>query len=788
MRAIEPYGAPNSVPAAGSGERDLLIERALRRRGAPASEAQHYLRVLWRRRWLIVGSTLLGLAVSAIVTLRQPRLYEATATVEFRQPLPPGKDLDRSESQVFVPAPLAVRLLTTKVLATRAIGTLREKGYGWFSDPPPAEEAGMLASVLALPAAVLRRLRLVFAAPPPDQKQAVSTALADPEGADLPSIGRYYSHFGIKPVPLTSLVDISVLHEDPRVAATLANEHARLFIEMDAETKLASLNDATSLFYQQLKEVKGKFESSRQALTDYQREHGILSLPEDNTTITRESLEQLNTLLTKAQGERIVAEADFRHASSLTAEELAQSLPDEGLQTLRQELLGLEARYEANAKEYGHKHPDMVTLRARIEALRDRLRSAGLQARQQRAARLEIAQAKERELRANVEEHSKAATQEDRELVQFLILQRDVDSNRDLYNSLLQQAKTADLNSGAFRWTSVKLVDRAAVPAVPSLPTTRRNLGLGLLLGLAGGVLAAVALDRFDRRIHRADQVLEELQLPVFGVVPDFRSVLMRPLAQPGVRGADSKELVMLAHPSSLVSEAYRGIRTNLLFACPGRPPRTVLVTSSQPGEGKTVTTVNLAVSLALAGSKVLIIDADVRKPGCHERLRVAREPGLSNVLAGQCGLAEALVRAPLFNMNGENPSAGAPELFVLPAGVSAPNPAELLASSVMSGLLDELQERFEFVLVDSPPVLAVTDSVVLSTKTDGVLMVVRSGAWGRDVVSTALTQLDAVGANVLGVVLNCVDVSRRDSSHYYYSRYYGAYYGKGSEADSHSS
>ena len=784
MREIEPRDFVERAPGhAGENARDILIERALRRRGAPASEVQHYLRVVWRRRWLIAGAALLGFAVAAVVTLRQPRLYEATATVEFRQPLPPGKDLDINEGQVFVPAPLAVRLLTTKVLASRAIGSLRKSGHTWLDAPVVAEDAPGRPGAGAT-SGWMTRLRLILGSDPPPQTNPADFTPEDLGGADLATIGRYYSQLSIRPVPLTSLVDIVATNGDPRVAATLANEHAQLFIDLDAETKLASLNDATSLFYQQLSEVKTKFEASREALSEYQREHGILSLPEDNTTITRESLEQLNSLLTKAQGERIVAEADYRHAASQTAEELAESLPDEGLQTLRQELLGLEARHDANAKEYGRNHPDMITLRARIQALRDRLRAAGLQARQQLAARLEIAQAKEHELRANVQEHGEAATREDRELVQFLILQRDVDSNRDLYNSLLQQAKTADLNSGAFRWTSVKLVDRASVPTVPSFPTTRRNLGFGLLIGLFGGLLGALALDRFDRRIHGAEQVLEELQLPVFGIVPDFRRILSRPAGANGARVSESKELVTLAQPASLVSEAYRGIRTNLLFACPGRPPQTVLVTSSQPGEGKTVTTVNLAVSLALSGSRVLIVDADVRKPSVHDRLNVAREPGLSNVLAGQCTLAQALVRAPV-SASAKGDTNGAPNLFVLPAGASAPNPAELLASGVMSGVLSQLQEQFEFILVDSPPILAVTDSVVLSTKIDGVLMVVRSGAWARDVVTSALTQLDAVRANILGVVLNCVDVTRRESSsYYYYSRYYGAYYGKGSKAE----
>lgn len=761
------------------------------------SEFHYYWRIFYGRRWLLLATGLIGLSVAALHTVRQPRLYQAQATVEFKAALPPGKDLEMVKPEYAISPALAVRLLTTKVLAARVIRQAREKGADWFGhvqtpEPPPSGWRAAWNGVGALPGKVMAAARLAVGGDPPaphDDKQLAGAGPQEWEGIDLGTINEYYGHISIRPEPMTSLADIVVTHPDPAIGAAIANAHAQALIDMDLETKVTSLSDAQSVVRQQLDEVKAKLETSRRALGEYQSAHGILSLPKDNTTITREALQQLNKLLTEAQGERIVAEASYRNAAMMSPDELAVTLPDPSLKALRDELLSLKAKYAARLNDYGKNHPDMVTMRARMDSLHDQLRAAGLQARGQLHAAFEAAQAKERGLRQNFEQLSKAANTEDRGLVQLLILQREVDTNQELYSTLLQEAKQADLNSGVFRWTSVKLVDRAVTPDTPSYPQTRRNLEFGLLFGLLVGVLACLLIERLDTRIHTPEDVAAVLRLPTFGVVPDFRRLATNPNGDPPPPApngrSNGKEVVTLLHPASIVSEAYRSIRTNVLFSSPGSPPKTILVTSSQAGEGKTVTTVNLAVSLALSGSRVLIVDADLRKPACHRQMRVTREPGLSSVLTGQCDLPTALVLSPLFtNGNGQAHSASA--VYVLPAGASPPNPAELLGSRLMTDLLGTLKDQFDFVLIDSPPVLPVTDSVVMATKADGVLLVVKGGEWGRDVVQKALGHLDAVRSHVLGVVLNCVDVTRGGSPYYYYRHYYGGYYGKRETEDEH--
>jgi polysaccharide biosynthesis transport protein len=760
------------------------------------SEFHYYWRIFYGRRWLLLATSLIGLGVAVVYSVRQPRLYQAQATVEFKAALPPGKDLDVLNSDLAISPALAVRLLTTKVLAARVIRQARETGADWFGraqtkeQPPATAGRAMWDGVRSLPGKLMTAARLVFggAAPdPPEHKQLEIVGPQEWEGIDLEAINAYYSHISIRPEPMTSLADIVVTHPDPSVGSAIANAHAQALIDMDLETKVTSLSDAQGVVRQQLDEVKTKLEASRKALSDYQSAHGIVSLPKDNTTITHEALQQLNKLLTEAQGERIVAEATYRNAATMNPDEVAAMLPDPSLKALRDELLSLKAKYTAHMNEYGRNHPDMIAMRARMESLHDQLRAAGAQARVQLRGVFEAAQAKERGLRANFEKLSKAANVEDRGLVQLLILQRDVEANQDLYKTLLQEAKQADLNSGVFRWTSVKLVDRAVVPDTPTYPRTRRNLEFGLLFGLLAGALACLLIERFDTRIHTPEDVAALLRLPTFGVVPDFRR--LGPNGNGGVPlttgRSTGRELVTLSHPASIVSEAYRSIRTNVLFSSPGSPPKTILVTSSQAGEGKTVTTVNLAVSLALSGSRVLIVDADLRKPACHRQMRVVREPGLSNVLTGQCELPAALVLSPLFT-NGHSHAHGASAVYVLPAGASPPNPAELLGSQPMRRLLETLKEQFDFVLIDSPPVLPVTDSVVMATQADGVLLVIKGGEWGRDVVQKAVAHLDAVRSHMLGVVLNCVDVTRGGSPYYYYRHYSGGYYGKQAPEEEH--
>jgi capsular exopolysaccharide synthesis family protein len=754
------------------------------------SQFHHYWQLLLTRRWLIVAAALLGLIVAAVRTFREPRRYTAQSTVEFKQAIAPGKDLDIMQRRLFIPPELAQRLLTTKVLAARTIKLARENGDDWFTPSPaaPTEQEPSFSIFNALTSTVnsalslgVRTMReLLGGTSPPQTEEPSVKERRDWDGVDVGIISAYYGFISIRPVQMTSIVDIVVTHADPVIAAKLANYHAEAFVQMDIDTKAESLSDAQGLFMRQLQEVRKQLDAGRKALSEYQIDHGILTLPNDESTITRQSAKQLNKLLVQAQAERISAEANYRTAAASTPERLAETLNDRGLQALRDEILQLRARYAAQLQDYGSNHPDMAAMQAQIDSLSHYLETAAAQARERLRGSYEAALAREKELLAKFVQVSKDASVEDRELIQLIVLQRDVESSGQLYASLLEQAKQSDLVRGTFQWTNVSQIDRAVPPLVPSYPQTQRSLMQGLLIGLLIGVVLAVFVDRLDTSIHTPEDLTSFLGLPSLGVIPDFNRLAAAygySASRGRVKEVDTDpnlhgDLITLTSPASVVSEAYRTVRTNLMFSSPGHPPRTVLVTSSQAGEGKTITTVNLAVSLALSGARVVVIDADMRKPSCHVLLQVPQEPGLSNVLTGQCDIHTAVVRSPV------SPAIAhwgqEQGLFILPSGRIPPNPSELLSSGVMTKLLSDLAEHFEYVLVDSPPVLPVSDSVALAPKMDSVIFVVREGKWARDVIRRAMMQLRSVRARTLGALLNCVDVGRGGSSYYYYRRYYG--------------
>ncbi len=754
-------------------------------RGAGAhthSELATYWRMISSRRWFLLATTLLGLAVAAFITFRQPRLYVAQATVEFKKALPPGKsvDLDSLGRSAPVPPELATRLLTTKILAAQVIAAERARGPAWFD---PAVTGAAPRSIVAAAWDNVRSwftggvavARLVVA-----PKPAVVTADAPPaddwDAVGLDIINRYYAGITAAPVRGTSLVDLKVTSPDPVLAARIANTHVQAFIDMDAKTKVASLSDAQGLLGRQLTEVREQLEASRRALADYQLEHGIFNLPKGAVTLSRQSLQQLNKLLTKSEGDRIVAEATYRNAAGLSSKQLSATLPDGGVQALREQLLAMEAAYQSNLQHFGSNHPDMVAQRARLAALQEQLTKEAEQARTRLQAVFEAARAKESGLRANLAALSANAGREDRDLVQLSLYQRDAESNAQLYASVLDQAKTVNLVNAA-QWTNVALVDRAVAPTTPSFPDTRHTLLGGILFGLIGGLLGCVLIERLDTTINTPEEMVTQLDLPAFGVIPDFRRLgeaeqFGRSLSDIQDFEAPSSDLVTLLRPFSVVSEAYRAVRTNLMFALPDHPPKVVLVTSSQAGEGKSATTINLAITLTLSGARVLVIDADLRKPTCHQLLRVPGDTGLSNVLAGQIGLDEAIQRSPLCPISGDT-SEGA-GLFILPAGRVPPNPAELLGSQRMTTVLATAREQFDFVLIDSPPIIPVTDSIVLATKADGVLLVISGGEWSRDVVLKALAQLDGVHSRVLGGLLNKVNITGGRYADYYHQLYQG--------------
>lgn len=376
---------------------------------------------------------------------------------------------------------------------------------------------------------------------------------------------------------------------------------------------------------------------------------------------------------------------------------------------------------------------------------------------------------RENMLRQSFEKQKQEANKLNESAIEYSILKRDVDSNRALYEGLLEKLKEAGVTAG-LRSNNFRIIDPARVPTSPSEPNIPRNLTFALALGVISGVGLAFLIENMDNTIRTPEQAQAISGLPSLGMIP-----LGSKSANLGTTGkllalTASKEVVETVtqiRPQSQMAESYRALRTSLLLSNLGAPPKVIMVTSSRPQEGKTTTSINTAIVLAQKGVRVLLVDADLRRPSVHKTLGMGPRSGLSNVLTGSATIQQTITTSPIL-----------PNLFIMPAGTPPPNPAELLASANMRDLLAELRELYDHIVIDTPPTLSVTDAVVLSPRADATILVIRSGQTTKQALVRARDILRQVNAHVAGVLLNAVDLTSPDYYYYYeYQGKYGHYY-----------
>src|SRR5437667_356931 len=368
-------------------------------------------------------------------------------------------------------------------------------------------------------------------------------------------------------------------------------------------------------------------------------------------------------------------------------------------------------------------------------------------------------------LRAAMDKQKQEANKLNESAIEYSLLKRHVETNRTLYEGLLEKLKEAGVTAG-LRSNNIRPVDEARVPMYPAEPNVPRNLSFALALGLTTGIGLAFLLEGIDNTVRTPEQARALSGLPSLGLIPLGSKNGVEASVRQRLAVASSKEVVELitqSRPQSQMAESYRALRTSLLLTSLGAPPKVILITSALPQEGKTTTSINTAIVLAQKGVRVLLIDADLRRPSIHKTLGMGPKMGLSNVLTGNATLQQATVRSSIL-----------PGLFILPAGTPPPNPAELLASTNMRDVLTELREQYDHIVVDTPPTLSVTDAVVMSTRADAVVLVIRSGQTTKQALRRSRDLLMQVNARVAGVLLNAVDLTSPD--YYYYYEYQGKY------------
>ncbi|HEX6463921.1 MAG TPA: polysaccharide biosynthesis tyrosine autokinase [Vicinamibacterales bacterium] len=566
---------------------------------------------------------------------------------------------------------------------------------------------------------------------------------------DPARVDEFVSHVSVRPLTNSRLVDVCFVSPDAALAARAANAIADEYLEENLELRRRSLNANLEWLSVEVANQEKKIEASEQAMAQYREQHNAFSLEErQNIVVAR--LNQLNEAVMRAKAVRMQKAVLWDEVQSAGADGAGDAVPairqNPAVQAIRAHLADLQSEKTALLQRYGEKYPDVVKITASIQDAAERLQVEQGKAADAIKDEYEAALAEERGLTAALEAQKNEANDLSHKNAAYTVLQHDAQSDRQVYEALLMREKELRVMANS-RGNNVRLIDRADVPTVPFTPTLRRDLTLGVIAGFVLSIGLVFFLNYLDDTVKTPDDVTDKLKVPLLGLAP---------------KTAGGGHLLQSAEASPDVRESFRSVRTALSFLAGPEAGRRVIVTSARPLEGKTTTACNLAFTLATGGARVLLIDADMRRRGVHRALNISGRRGLSDVLTGRAPVGDALVGIP-----GQT-------VWVMPAGPAPHNPPDLLGSAQMQALLDEASGRFDWVVLDTPPVLAVTDAVVLTRVVDGIAFVIGSEMTRREHSARALEALVNGGRCWIGAVLNRVDSER---NRYYYKRYCGGYH-----------
>ena len=705
-----------------------------------------YLRILYRRRWTVVLAILVVFVYGAFQTLRKTPIYEATAQImiegENRRSSSLSSVLDQQASwydEDFYQT--QYRILQSRALAWRAaqsLGLGEQAGQVAALATAPVQDRGLLGSTID-------SIRQMIGAP-----EAIAPPPADETTVQAQITGAFLAGLSVVPIRNTRLVELRYRSPDPTLAARAANALAEQYINQTLDTRLGASKEAVAYLSTQLEEQRRKVAESEQALQDYKEQNDAIGV-DDQQNIVVQRLQGLNAQYMEARSLRIDKEALYTTISALDGRGELDSFPaimnnefvqrlKTQLTTLRQERTQLLGRYREGA-------PQIVQFDERIRDVEGKLDAEVATVVASVENDLRSARSREESLAAELTRQKNEAMLLNRKGVEYAALRDEAASNRQLYETLLERTNETGV-TGQFRGSNIQIIDHAATPRSPILPNTRQDLLWALLAGCAVAGVLAFGFEYLDNRIRTPDEIKTHLGLTYLGLIPSVSSKEMA-LDTPLLSSDD------IPHA---FAEALRAIRTAVVFSSAEDGARSVVVTSTGPGEGKTVVSSNLAISLAQAGQRTLLVDADMRRPRVHDVFPMSQEPGLSNVLVGNKEL-HMVIR-----------STSVQHLHVLAAGHIPPNPAELLGSARYRELLRDLRVQFDWIVIDAPPVMAVTDAAVVANDATGVIFVVGAEMTSRRNAAAAIERLTAARAHFIGGVLNRADVNRHS---YYYSTHY---------------
>lgn len=721
---------------------------------SPTREEEFHLLDYWkivkRRRATVaaVSGTVLGLA--ALYAFTAAPVYQGTAQLLV--------DTEKNQTLNFADGAAVIQkrdpaeyfntqkeIMSSRLFVDRVVRKLQLDKHPYFLEQKAKalEDAGGGLRALKRAIAGLFPERGKPLAPPPDP--AVAPEL-DPLLIDI-----VLANLASEAPQLSTVMRIKYTAAEPGVAASLANGVATTLIEYNLALRVKPYQDAAEWLSARLVDSKAKVEESEKLLQRYREGTGVVSFESKESVITQQ-LQELVTQLVQTEARKQEAQVKYNQLLSVVnSPERLASVPDimnnSVIQGLRKDDLDLQRQLSEVSEKLGPKHPQIIRLNSQLDTVKQGIVAEARKMLSTAKTELEIASSREASLRQTIAGQTRDVLDLSRKAIDFNVIAGESASNRQFYDLLLKKLQEASLSSG-INVSNLQIVDYAVAPTEPLKPRRGLILALAAILGLFGGLFVAFFAEYMDDTIRTAADVEKTLKLPFLDVVP--------------LSGAGDGPLFIASDPKSVIAESFRTIRTGVLLSMVDKPLQVVLVTSAIPNEGKTTVSANLALAMVNSGDRVLVVDTDLRRHNLHELFGLAPEPGLTNLLAAPA-TAGAIREIP-----------GHPGLSILTGGTQAPNPSELLGSQRMKELIAEARGRFDRIILDAPPLRVFSDALVLSQIADGVILVTWGGSTPRPLIQQSVDSLRGVKANILGVVLNKIDVREH---HEYYAPYYASYY-----------
>ncbi|MGQ9800354.1 MAG: GumC family protein [Candidatus Saccharicenans sp.] len=714
-------------------------------------DLRKYIDIFYRRRWTVISLVLIAAALSLIISFVTRPVYKARGTVmiEKEPNILSFEDIFQIETFRDDYFQTQYKLLQSRSLADRTIERLKLWEKKEFS-------GGKNVTAEDLKNPVFRQ------------------KLVD----------KFLGRLEVKPIRMTRLVEVAFKAHDPVLASDCVNALFDSFVDMNIEAKYETTEQATEFLSEQIAELKKEISQKEQELQNYGQAKDIVLLSDKETTML-DKISELNKALTEAQIERVSKESYYNGIKNASPDFIPEAMSNPLIQRLREEYLKLSREYAKMQEKFQPEYPEMQRLKAELDTARDLLKNETQRLIRAAYADYQAALKKESSLKELFEQQKEEAFRLNSNAILYNSLKIELENRKNLLESLLKRQSETGVSARlkGLRTSNIRIVDRADIPLHPDSPRKFRNLLLAMFLGLFGGLGLALVMEYLDNTIKSAEDVERYSGWPTLGVVPIFDQDATLNGHYYAYRSAEEEdgrkkkkeeraeteneprsiELITHFAPDSTFAESYRSLRTALLLSGPLSSLKSLIITSPLPNEGKSVTISNLAVSLAQMEKKVLLMDADLRRPKQHRIFNLKNHDGLSNYLTMGLELKK-LVKATMV-----------PSLYFINSGPIPPNPAELLGSDRMKELLDRLKGSFDFILIDTPPVLAVTDSQVLGKMVDGLILVVHADRTPKEALRQTREIIDLLQLKSFGVVINALNLDNRG----YYNRYYYRHYYK---------